>query len=51
MMKKMILNNEEKDILDSYDQGEWRPVKNTKREIRKLQKHGRNTLQQDRRVK
>jgi len=36
---------EEEDILDSYNRGEWRPVKNPKREIKKLQKYARNTLQ------
>jgi predicted DNA binding CopG/RHH family protein len=50
-MKKMILNNEEKDILDSYDQGEWRPVKNPKREIKKLQKYARNILHKDKNIK
>jgi len=49
-MKKIILKDEEKDILDSYDRGEWRPVKNQKQEIRKLQQHARNTLQKDKRI-
>jgi len=50
-MKKMILNNEEKEILDSYERGDWRPVKNPKREIKKLQRYARNTLQKDKRIK
>lgn len=49
-MKRKVLNNEEKDILDSYDRGEWRPVKNLKQEINKLQEYARNTLQKDRRI-
>jgi predicted DNA binding CopG/RHH family protein len=49
-MKKIILKGEEKDILDSYDRGEWRPVKNQKQEIRKLQQYARNTLQKDKRI-
>jgi len=49
-MKKMILNNEETDILDSYDRGQWRPIKNPEREIKKLQKYARNTLQKDKRI-
>ena len=49
-MKKMVLNDEEKDILDSYDRGEWRPVKKRKQEIKKLQKYARNTLQKDKRI-
>ena len=49
-MKKMILSDEEKDILDSYDRGQWRPVKNPKREIKRLQQYARNTLQKDKRI-
>jgi len=49
-MKKIILKDEEKDIFDSYDRGEWRPVKNQKQEIRKLQHYARNTLQKDKRI-
>ena len=49
-MKKIILKEEEKDILDSYDRGEWRPVKNQKKEIKKLQQYARNTLQKDKRI-
>jgi len=49
-MTKMILNNEEKDILDSYDRGQWKPVKNPKREIKKLQQYARNTIQKDKRI-
>lgn len=49
-MKKMVLNDEEKDILDSYDREEWRPVKKRKQEIKRLQKYARNTLQKDKRI-
>lgn len=49
-MKKTILDAEEKDILDSYERGEWKPVKNPKAEIKKLQEHARNTLQKDKRI-
>jgi len=49
-MKKTILDNEEKDILESYERGEWAPVKNRKQEIRKLQRYAKNTLQKDRRI-
>ena len=49
-MKKMVLNDEEKDILDSYDRVEWKPVKKRKQEIKKLQKYARNTLQKDKRI-
>jgi len=49
-MKKKNVNNEEKDILDSYERGEWRPAKNQKREIKKLQQYAQNTLQKDKRI-
>lgn len=49
-MKKKNLNNEEKDILDSYKQDQWKPAKNRKREVKKLQQYARNTLQKDKRI-
>lgn len=49
-MKKTMLDKEESDILASYDRGEWKPVKDSKAEIRKLQNYARNTLQKDRRI-
>ena len=49
-MKKIVLDAEEKDILDSYERGEWKPVKNPKAEIKKLQEYARNTLQKDKRI-
>jgi len=49
-MKKKNVNNEEKDILDSFEQDQWRPVKNRKSEIKKLQQYARNTLQKDKRI-
>ena len=49
-MKKKAMNNEEKDILDSYEKGQWRPVKNRKQEVKRLQQYARNTLQKDKRI-
>ncbi len=49
-MSKKDMNNEEQDVLDSYEQGQWRPVKNRKREIKRLQQYARNTLQKDKRI-
>lgn len=49
-MKKVILDEEEKDILESFERGEWQPVKNQKREIRKLREYARNTLLKDKRI-
>ena len=49
-MKKIILDDEEKGILESYERGEWVPVKNAKKEIKKLQQYAKNTLQKDKRI-
>jgi predicted DNA binding CopG/RHH family protein len=49
-MKTVFLDDEEKTILESYDRGEWRPVKNRKQEIKKLKEYARNTLQKDKRI-
>ncbi|MDQ7838925.1 MAG: antitoxin [Thermodesulfobacteriota bacterium] len=49
-MKKTILDAEEKDILESYERGEWRTVKNQKQEIIKLREYAKNTLQKDKRI-
>lgn len=49
-MKKTRVNKQEKDVLDSYEQGQWRPVKNRKREIKRLQQYAQNTLQKDKRI-
>jgi predicted DNA binding CopG/RHH family protein len=49
-MKKTILDAEEKDILESYERGEWRAVKNQKQEIIKLREYAKNTLQKDKRI-
>jgi len=49
-MKKNVLHDEEKDILTSYDRGEWKPIKNPKQEIKKLREYARSTLQKDKRI-
>lgn len=49
-MKKNVLDEEEKDILASYERGEWEPAKNPKQEIKKLQEYARNTLRKDKRI-
>lgn len=49
-MKNTSVNNQEKDVLDSYEQDQWRPVKNRKREIKRLQQYAQNTLQKDKRI-
>ncbi len=49
-MKKILFDEEEKDILESYERGEWRPIKNPKAEMKKLGEYARNTLQKDKRI-
>lgn len=49
-MAKMKLDKEEKDILDSYERGEWSSVKNLKKEIEKHKGYARQTLKKDKRV-
>ena len=49
-MKKTVLDAQEKDILESYDRGEWSPIKNPRSEIKKLGEYARNTLQKDKRI-
>ncbi len=49
-MEKIILDEEEKDILNSYERGEWKPIKNPKQEVKKLRVYARNTLLKDKRI-
>jgi predicted DNA binding CopG/RHH family protein len=49
-MKKLVLDDAERDILESYERGEWVPVKNPEKEIKKLRTYAKNTLQKDKRI-
>ncbi len=49
-MKKIKLDKEEQDILDSFEGGEWKPVQNRKRAIKRHEQYARNTLKKDKRV-
>jgi predicted DNA binding CopG/RHH family protein len=49
-MKKVDLDDYERDILESYERGEWVSVKNPKKEAKRLQEYARNTLQKDKRI-
>ncbi len=49
-MQKIKLDKEEKDILDSFEHGEWKPVDNREREIARHVHYAKNTLAKDRRV-
>ena len=43
-MAKLKLDKEEKDLLDSYERGEWKSVQNLKEEIKKHRGYARQTL-------
>ena len=49
-MAKLRLDKEEKDLLDSYERGEWKSVKNLEEEIEKHREYARQTLKKDKRV-
>ncbi len=49
-MNKSNLDKEEKEILDSFERGEWKSVPNVKAEIEKHRKYARKTLKKDKRV-
>ena len=49
-MAKVKLDKKERDILESYERDEWRPVKNLKQEIQKHREYARQTLKKDKRV-
>ena len=46
----MYLDDEERDLVESIERGEWRSVRNLKAEIEKHQEYARNTLKKDKRV-
>jgi predicted DNA binding CopG/RHH family protein len=56
MMKKMNkkifkpLDQEEKDLMDSVERGEWQPIKNITEEKEKAMLAARNTLKKDKRI-
>jgi len=49
-MAKTQLDQEEKDLLDSYERGEWKSVENLEDEIEKHRGYARQTLKKDKRV-
>ncbi|MFH1038835.1 MAG: antitoxin [PVC group bacterium] len=46
----MKLSNEEKEILESVERGEWRRIPNFKKEVKRYQDYARATLRKDKRV-
>ena len=49
-MKKMILDPDEKKLLESFERGEWKPTKHREAEMAKLQHYARHTLQKNKRI-
>ena len=47
---KLKLDKDELDILESFERGEWKSVKNLKQEIKKHQEYARQTLKKDKRI-
>jgi len=47
---KSKLNSHEKDLLDSFEKGEWTEVPGMKREIEKHEKYARASLKKDKRI-
>ena len=49
-MRKVKLDKEEKEILESFERDEWEPVSNLEKEVKKHQVYARNTLKKDKRI-
>lgn len=47
---KTKLTKDEQEILDSYERGEWVPVKNLSARKAELRRYARNTLRKDKRL-
>ena len=47
---KTKLTKEEQEILDSFEKGEWLPVKNFSKRKAELMQYARNTLKKDKRL-
>ena len=47
---KTKITKEEKEILDSFEKGEWIPVSNLSRRKKELAEYARNTLRKDKRL-
>jgi len=49
-MKKLKLDKEEQDLVDSFERGEWRSVPNFEQEKKKYEEIAAATFRKDRRV-
>jgi len=49
-MKKAKLDRQEREVLDSFERGEWQPAEKQRQEIARHQGYARSTMRKDRRV-
>ena len=49
-MNKVYFDDEERELAESFERGEWRSVKNVKHEVQKLRAAAKNTLKKDARI-
>lgn len=49
-MSKVKLDREEAELLESFEAGEWRPVKDSETQARQYRDYARATFKKDRRV-
>ncbi len=49
-MKKQYLDQDEKDLMESIERGEWKSVKGLQSQIAKHQKTAQDTLRKDKRL-
>ncbi|MDX1957854.1 MAG: antitoxin [Leptospiraceae bacterium] len=48
--KKIILDKEEKDLLESFEKGEWKTINGVKKEINKYSTYAKSTLKKEKRI-
>jgi predicted DNA binding CopG/RHH family protein len=49
-MKKLKLEEEEQEILESFERDEWEPVPDLEKAVKRHQMYARNTLKKDKRI-
>lgn len=50
MIRDIKLNDEEKEILDSFEKGEWQPIKDKEKEIDRYSSYAKAALRKDKRI-
>ena len=50
MRKDIRLNEEEKDLLESFEKGEWQPIQDKEKEINRYSSYAKATLKKDKRI-